>query len=757
MPIFCEPYSIIFQEDSLDYFSLKEGDLLKLEGTYGGKEEVTFGKVQKFDPEILSKEEGARVSGSYFSAGNLRESNTERFDEIRTLSDGQANPKTNSDFQKLLQHTRQDFSEMLSQLEPTILIGAGILEIIHGHRDPTDLMSTPYFTFEKGYFADYVTGNFPTIEDIQLVAENPQEPEEVFFTLYGERLTESQEEELKEDLLSQEFFKSSWNYAQPGTGSLVGPTTTDVTDDVIRLTSDALQLVPGVTQTVRFYDSDGAQVSGLDVETIYNAIQNAEPEFDMLKATRGSVESDFPIRRDGDSLSFLFDQVTLVLTPRGNSVDWQRPAEVSKLDTFTSAVNGMIESQLDLESHELEEPTEPQYHRLDEDSWVFDTNSLYHDHVGDEPSAILHTVMAHPFFEGTDVKIPWPVIFEFNKHADPGKGTNRTNRQGIENLAMLHSLERLGYLSVSIQDFPEQIDGGLNIGDIADIHILAYAQEVGGTLITGDHTLEELSNLVETRAINVADLKTYSAPFEGSLPEEEILPLIGSELNTRSTIVEEIEKILNTDSILPPVEGSQASPFDPGSIVDKWVSQEHIIPYYSPTEDEVCYAQRTDLSIVPTMDAVPQLVSHVDNDTNLLNGQYKQLLEFEGSQDPIGSDEFPNVNLHVPIEYIAKEAKPDKSPSDFNTKLLELRRTKTIEYQAKSALGSGNSHLQNLIEESIDSGPRGGLLTVEDYIALNLAIELDDAKLLVGEDQSATWKFSRLFGVEAIRLGSGDN
>ncbi|WP_152420681.1 hypothetical protein [Haloferax sulfurifontis] len=754
LPVFFEPYSIFFQQEALDHLSLSEGDVLKLTGTHEGETEVTYGKVKQIDPDFFTKETLARVSGAYFSAEQLNGSNNDSFNTIPTLSNGRANPHSAENFHTLIQSVETSLRKSVNFCEPDMLIGAGILEVIHGKRDPTDVISTPYFTFEKSSFVSYVSDDFPDIVDIQLHVDTVQEPEEVYFTCYGERLTDSQRAELQESLLSQEYFKSNWNYAQPGTGSLVGPTSTEITSDLVRVIPEAIRVVPGITQSVSFYEEDGSPVTNLDIETVYEAIQDAEPEFDALDATRGGVDREFPIRRDGESLSFLFDQVTLVLTPRGDSIEWQRPAEVSMLDTFVSAVNRMIASQLDIESIQLGDPQEPQYTRVDDDHWAFDTNTLYHDHVGDEPSTILHTVMAHPFFEGTTIHIPWAVLFEFNKHADPGEGTNRMNRQGFENLTTLRTLEKLGYLTVAVQDLPSEIDGGLNIGDIADMYMLAHADEVGARLVTGDHTLQELGHLADVPVVNVADLKTYSAPIEGESPDEVVLPRVGDDIHKKSDIIREIESLINSDSSLRPVEGSQPSPFDPQSTLDRWCSTERLAAFYDSAAGETCYAHRCDLTVVPTSSVIPQLAEYTNDETNLFTRQLKDHLEAESAGFPIDQNEFPFVHLLVPTEYVVREMKPGQGPSGFNTKLLKLQRLRGLQYSTTSAF-TAQSEMLKRVGEATDNGENEGeVLSLQDYLGLCLASATDDAILLVNENQTGLWKFSHLFGVDALRLTS---
>jgi hypothetical protein len=361
-------------------------------------------------------------------------------EEFRVLDDGRADPATDAQFQELTQAIRRSL-EGVENVQA--LIGVGVLEVINGQRDPNNLISTGEFNLEPEYFCKYIRDETPSWSRIRRVIGPIQSPEQVFFTYYNEDLSEEQLDQFRDQILSQRYFKSTWNYALPDAPSLVGPTSTGNSEgNLIQIESDALELVPGVQVPVHFL-SDGEVVSdGLDTATIHTAIREANPQFNF-ESTRGDSDTDLPIRVDEENVFFLFDQVTLVLHPRGDQIVWSRPKGIEALDTLVSAVNEMIAAQLNFDEIIVDDIQPPQRERISESDWVLDTNTLYHDHIADQPTTILHTILSHAFFRNSTIHIPWAVLFEFNKHADRGKGTNPKNRQGFENVKMLKRLQWL--------------------------------------------------------------------------------------------------------------------------------------------------------------------------------------------------------------------------------------------------------------------------------------------------------------------------
>jgi predicted nucleic acid-binding protein len=747
LPCFSQPYSIIFSSEEFEEYVLEPGDVVKLLGEYEGKFGDTYATVEEISQSIWQQELRARVHGVYHTAGQLRSEYELLPDDVRVLDDGRADPSTDAQFRELIQKVRRTFEEGENI---QALIGVGVLEVINGQREPNDLLTTGEFNLEPEYFCKYLCGETPDWTEIQRVIEPVPSPEKVFFTYYNEDLSKEEINQFREQILSQQYFKSTWNYALPNAPSLVGPTSTDRNEDLIQIESDSLELIPGVQVPVQFvYDGDIVS-EGLDTETIHTAIKEANPQFNF-ESTRGDSETNLPLRTDENNVFFLFDQVTLVLHPKGDHIVWSRPEGVEALDTLVSAVNEMIAAQLGFDDVLTGEIQYPQQERISESDWVVDTNTLYHDHIADQPTTILHTILSHTFFQDSTIHIPWAVLFEFNKHADRGEGTNPKNRQGFENVKMLKQLQWLDFLSVEIQSAPEKLHPELSIGDIADLYVLRHAESLDAPLITGDHTLEDLSELVDVPAINVKQLKTLTAPIGNTEPKEEVLPEIGLSLHEEKEIIKAISELLNSDSTVPIPESSRIVSDNPDSILGGWINNGDVTKYRNQEYENTLYAKQCDLSVVGSISALRRLADCI-KDGKLTDACRKKLTE--NYSCPINNDEFPQIQLIVPKEYVIAHATDKGEPEEFSKTLLTLKQCDNIDYQTMSAFSADTNLRPDTISLPADEDERPDehLISQSDYRAVALASAQEERILLTDASEEGLWKFNQLLGIKAMRL-----
>jgi len=763
LPSFAHPYSILLGRDSLEEYHLSEGDVLQLTFEINGVERTTYGKVELFEDGMLgpsSKELQARVYGSYFSTSELQESEFNGFDQFDTLDgdslDGCADLPTDTKLREFIQTVQ---SKLWGQVNNGVelLIGVGILEIVHGERDPSSLINSPYFVLEDQHFPDYFENNGPKLVDVELYLGERSEPEEVYFTYYGEKLDTAQIEILREKILDIELFKSSWNYSLPGYRAVVGPTTTDPTSDIVRVSADSLEVVEGVERSAHYFTDNGTAFTGLDAEVVEDAIRSANPQFQSLAShTRyaGEVEG-LPLRRDADQIFFLFDQVTLVLTAHGSHITWMSPIGIKYVEKIIRAVNDMIETQLELSGREMGDPQPPQYQRISQEDWAFDTNALYHDHVADQPTSILHTIFDHRFFHSSTIHVPWAVLFEMNKHPESGSASKATNEQGFQNLSMLKTLRDLEYLSLNVQTPPEKIHANIGNGDVADMLIFSYADSHDAQLVTGDESLANVSNLSDTPAVNISQLSRLSSPVESDEAlDQEVFDRIGKDLNSHSEIMDELEETIDSGATLPAAETSNRPRHEPDDILQSWQTKGEILPYIRSGDGERCYAQCVDVTIIPTRSALDALPSFLDGSGELLTDDF--LKQISDGVPSLNGGELPAISLLVPSEYIVEAAVSEQPPSESNSTILNIANAENIEYCTEPA-ALAEAALPSQVEGSTaveEPEVSEGLLSWEDYLALCLATSRESAYLLVVDLEQGLWKFTNLFGIDAISLST---
>jgi hypothetical protein len=753
LPSFAHPYSVILPEALIERYQLEVGDVIELTFSIDGREETTFGMISAFEDEMVSMsspEMQARVLGSYFTLGGIQDETTE-FDQFNCVDDNSAELSTSDDFLSFIQTLQRQLDGQIDS-GVQMLIGVGLLEILYCKRDPNKLISSPYFILEKDRFPQYLTNDSPELLNAHKYVSDIDEPDEVYFTYYRENLQPSQIEVLRNAILDIECFKSTWNYSIPGYEAAVGPTTTDPTGEVIRVTEDSLHIVEGKKRNVQFFRDDGTPAADLTADRIYAAILDANPTFESLVShTRYSGESDeFPLRRDGDQILILFDQVTLVLTANGDHLSWTSPTDIDHVETIIEAVNGMIQGQLDVQKY-IVQPTEAnQPQRIQQGDWTFDTNALYHDHNDDTPTSILNTIFPRRFFHDSTIHIPWAVLFEMNKHPDEGSATKAKNKQGFENLSILKLLDSLDYLGMDVQSPPEEITVDLANGDVADMQVLAHSNQQDATLVTGDESLGELSQLSDTPFVNIAHLDDYSSSADDGTSIEGIFEQIGAELVTRAEIISKIDELLDTDSAAPIAESGTTSTKDANSYLESWVSNGELLPYAQLSDDEVCYAPCQSKTLVPTKAVVEDLPQYLDSTDDLFTDEF--LNSVADDIDSLANNEFPNVTLVVPAEYIVENTVSTSDPGDFSTKLLQISHANNVVYETQPAVrAAASSSLQALLENNIENG-EDALLSWEDYVAVCLTTALDSAHLLLPDSDGEAWKFTQLLGVETVTL-----
>jgi len=757
LPSFAHPYSIILPEPLIEEYQFEVGDVVELTFDVDGRKETTFGMIAPFEDSMVgrsSPEIQARVYGSYFSLGGIQDETSE-FDQFDCVGENRAELSTSDDFISYLHSLKRHLDGQIDS-GVQMLIGVGILEIVHGERDPDDLISSPYFILEKDRFPRYLADNGPELIDAHKYVGHIDEPDDVYFTYYGEDLQPSKIESLRETILDVKCFKSTWNYSIPGYRAAVGPTTTDPTEEVIRVTEESLHIVEGMERNVQFLEADGTPMTGLTANRIHDAILDANPTFESLVShTRYSGEADgFPLRRDGDQIFILFDQVTLVLTANGDHISWVSPTDIDHVETIIEAVNGMIEGQLDVEDYTVQPADVQQPQRIQQDDWTFDTNSLYHDHTDDTPTSILNTIFSHRFFHDSTIHIPWAVLFEMNKHPDEGSATEATNKQGFENMSILSLLDTLDYLGIEVQTPPEEITVDLANGDVADMQVLAYSNQQDATLVTGDESLGELAQLSDTPSVNIAQLDGLSSVVDDESSLEDIFERIGSELVTRAEIVAEIDELLDTDTAAPIVESGTTSTRDANSYLESWVSNDEVLPYVRSSDGERCYAHSQSITLIPTKAVVEDLPQYLDSSDDFFTDEFL---------DPVADDilslangESPSVTLVVPAEYIVENSVSTSEPGDFSRKLLNISHAENVEYETQPAVhAAASSSLQALLENDLENG-EDALLSWDDYVALCLTTALESAYLLLPDSNGETWKFTELLGVDTVTLSQND-
>lgn len=744
VPTFAHPYSVIMSEKQLEKLHLQRGDPALITFNFQNKKEEkrSVGKVRTFSEVDFSHERLARVQGGYHCADELQGvTDSDDFNWVPTLNEGEADL---NDVKQLKRFEDQLSKPIFKSFKKGIklLVGVGIIEISHGERHPQQLIGTPQFKLEKDKFVKYITGDTPDLERFSLFPREPSHPQDVYFTVYGETLNDKHRESLRQQLINQEFFKSTWNYAIPGYRSTVGPTTTDISGEVIQATDESINVVSGVTRPLVSADDGSDGCEPLNASELETAINKANLRFEQLPSSSRNGSDGVPLRRSDNQLLFLFDQITLVLTSDKDGLYWQMPAEIPRVEKIVKIITKII-SQQTQKKYEIGDAEQPPPQKISADKWVIDTNALYHDHVDGQPTSILHSVLPNLFFDGCTLHVPWPVLFEMNKHPDSGSAPESANEQGMSNVSLLRRLSDLGLFSVNIHDFPTEIPGKLGNADVADAHILGQAQDRGARLLTGDESLGRIARLSNTPWTDIRDLHNLTSPTGKGV--EDVISKVGTELCQKPTVVDSLRKEMELEANVPNQNSGRTSYRDPEDIIESNCNKGNWIRCYDTRKDCLHISNSAETTLVATEEAIRVLGECFGPDGDYLN--LETLKEIADEIPQIGPNELPRCTFVLPMSSVGANLSTDSGPSDFCKKLLKIDQAQNATYTCESATW-------NLAEQTeSDLVPENGADTMvgsREYQSLSLAKEKDSARLLLADEQESRWKYPKLLGVKTV-------
>lgn len=764
-PIFGDPYKIQIPSAVQKQLHLYDGDIAELEFEVGTDTNIVYGEVVDIDESYFgwdSPEFHARITGCYQTGSGIKDSDCEIFEDLPIRSDGKLDFKTFNDVRGFFININDQLSSSLKS--SPIMIGCGLLEIASDKRVAGNLISTPQFNLERNDFIDYLTGNPPELTNISLYDGEVGSPDEVYFTYYGQDLSTTElQKSARDQILEQQYYQSDWNYALPGFQSIVGPTTVAETTELIEISEESLSLIPGLKQEIAIGPSGGRETPPqLTAEDVEEAIENANPRFSNLATqNRYSDESKaLPTRIDNGSLVLIFDQVTVAITVDDDQLVWEYPSEIDNVIEIKKGINNIISDQLDL-NLDKSDPETPNSPRVTQDNWVIDTNVLYHDHTGNEPTSIVHSIFSHRFLYDSTIHLPWVVLYELNKHPDRGSASKSVNEQGFENLKSLNLLDEIEFLSVDYQRFPDDITTDVGLGDIADFYILKYAEEIDAHLISGDQSLLEITNATDIFSLNIGHLSTSSSPSEDDKVKSDVIEQIGIKFDGHSEILSEIEHRSGSESVANPSESSHQLSDEPDEILSSYLDGETIISHAPPGNSELQYAQAHPIRIVlsaSVAEFIDEYIRNFDGEkylgTNLLREVRSQTVEMR-------AQELPYIDFIVPTEYVTLNMDDSDGPSDFNRNLLQLQHTINSDYTPRSAMQS-ESVINNL-PDTRDTGTDpiwsdgNATIGLQDYLGIGIASELDYGSILLPDPDENLQMYPKLLGCRVFTLSKPDD
>ncbi|WP_411964107.1 hypothetical protein [Haloferax sp. YSMS24] len=701
-PLFSEPSNVYISESCIDKFGLSQSEYCELTYSVRGRPQpqvTKFKSINEFSPETELHHLFYEINNSF---PNLDSRVVDFFDHFYEDESDDLNIYSPSALNSFLDNL-SNYRENLQQ-KADILIGTELLRSYNREiEDPTQVVITPSSRRSASVTREFLAGRFRRLIELKPFEGEVRTPDVVYFTRQA-TIPEEIEERIREKICDIEIFDSRHIYSIHDGVTVFGPSAPSGDDtSAIRVTEGNLQLVVNNVQTLTLTErivTDDMPSEDIDSKSInFEQIDNLISEMSIEIPPDGERDSE-PVELQINMFShpkvghihFEFSQLTVTFLAHNNNILWIYPNSIPVVDKFVGLITELIidEFNFTVEKKDTQKITgEPP---IQGDEYVFDTNALYHQIGSQKPTNILHTVIPNPSLYDSTISVPWIVLYEINKHKDRGSASPKAQKQGIDNLLTLKALSEFGLIELDVQSAPEDSSGQISESDVADIQLLGFVQSRDAILITGDKRLREVAEIGNTKLIDINEYAVVEQ--EVSLSQsvrEEILHRIGDELHTADEILDEIKTELT--KITRESKGDSSHQKPPETYLKRWVSNNDIIPFYDPEEDELSYTQSTSYDIVPTQDTVRRLCESIEKHDG---AKYLNKSSLEKLKDVVNMSEpgFPWVTFRLPVSTIlAPQSSTIGGLSTEARRLYNLKGVKNSSYvstEIGNALSSGD-------------------------------------------------------------------
>jgi len=648
---FSNPYSIIATEDFITKFGFEDTKVVEVEVEHEDSTIMIRSPLKPISDISSLQESQSFIYGLFDIAPEFPENIESDFSQyIDSSSENRLSIFTSEAFESF--HT--DVSGYLESMHRNsdVLVGVGILS--SGISYESDQLKLPRMRLRG--FKQIISDDEPRILDIRKYDDELISVDSIYFRS-THILPDYINEEVIEYIRNQRYFDLNRTYFAWGVEPVIGPETIEAHGGVVDLENTEI-LFSGYESLGAIYHPTGENEDlNTDIPVFQDIVQLVDSSSFSIESEDLSLNISTDIDYESELIFFMINSTVVQL-------QYANGAIFTTYMTGSEVVKNIAQEMIRYFSRELgdlimfDEPL-PMDFEFDSmsDNWVFDTNAIYHQIVGDDASSILKSILPSRQLYNRTITICWPVLYEINKHKDISGPPPSVQEVGIDNLKTLKLLDKYQYIKLLVDSIPENIRTKVSESHIADMHVWQHAQDSEAILVTGDKRLRELAEVSSTKVIDIKDLAEVEHTPDLKLEIwDDIHTEIGVNIHDRIDIVGRIEEV-QTDLEDKPktlVEGSQTSP---ESYIDQWVDDGDLIEYYYEDKEDgeaggsLRYDKTVNLDIVLTPSAATNLVEYIceyDNE-KYLNGEV--LVKLSKLYNLPGPG-LPLITFHVPISNV---------------------------------------------------------------------------------------------------------
>jgi len=643
------PYQILATDECLSQIGLKDKDIVELEIEHKNRDVSVEAPIISLDNFDRDKELHALTYGLTKLYPNYPENIEKKLGNFT---------KDSSD-EDLSIYTKDAFSDYLDQIKnivqqknrkADILIGVGIASLgvdIDDDPENNSTINIPGYTSTSSELRDVLSDDSPILIDMREYDGDIASPDQIIFRIDA-NISESEKSQINKRIKDMKYIDLNVLYYPSGKYNITGGQTFESGSRVVNVEeSDVVISTTGVTGCI----FNGPQY---EFDDIANMMEKSEFSID-IEGDSYDVTKDIDYENERILLSI--NSFTLPLVYHGAGILIIYPEEIESLDNFSEGIFEFLSNELeglDHGRHSIDENSPPQ-----SESWIIDTNAVYHQIINDDASSILKTFLPNLQLYDRDIILPWPVLYEINKHKDSSDSGPPPSVQeiGIDNLKTLKSLGENGFINLDVRSVPKDIKTKVSESHVADLHILQKAQSSDAVLLSGDKRLREISRISDTEVVDIHEYAVVEdVPDLSSEIWEQVHTKIGNEIKSQDEILEEINKAQSEalDREYQDI-GSRVNP-DSEIYLQQWVSDGDIIPYYKQGENEdeeseIMYDQAVSQDVVITPSVAAELTNHIES----INGKdylTKEILDELRNMLNLPSPGLPLITLHVPVSSV---------------------------------------------------------------------------------------------------------
>jgi len=679
-----DPYSVYVSDNVYDELTTTEENLVKIEfKTKPGNDRSTRITGCKNKNELdISSEFRSQVYG------------LERVSEpVPDKYLGVLNRFIREDSSELEIYSESDFKEFLNRFqeviertydEADIIIGADLLTSaldVDMSDDPTTV-SLPNNILIEETFVDLIAEGDDLLLDIRSLSDDDKifRPESVYFTC----TSRDEYENVKSEITDMKYFDLNHRYIFGTYEPVSGPQLLNNKERIVKVDEENLKIV--------------------EEKFLFNFVRRGSIDQDFINEITEdmSIEQDgkvYPVHRmvervseERSRITLFLGSLSITLHSTKDSISFLHPSEPEVIVDFIESFIENVSRARDIEIQRVDsKPLDSPGHTLDSaDCFVFDTNAIYNNVHSEEPESILRTFFNNRQFIDSEIRIPWTVLYEINKHKDKGGPGSRVQENGVENLKMLDILDQYDFTSLHVEKIPNSIGGQIGESDIADMHILQCSQEQDAVLISGDNRLREIASLSGVAVTDIKEIvETPAVPELRDAVQDEVLSKIGTEIRSKNDVISAVnDEIENQLQQSKPGRGQSSQDVSPEDYIQSWVQEDHLVPVVDTLEAEsgdqrqLMYDRGNAVDVVLTPTAAGELASDIveyQGSSYLSIASLEYLKSLPGASGP----GLPSITLYVPVSnVIAPQSANIGGLSTTARQFYKLRTVENVKYES---------------------------------------------------------------------------